>query len=433
MELWTNSDEQDQSLTGAAEGSHPLALHGTRRPTNRAILSWLRGWLLQSYVAPYCHSLGDSRIFRRCYWIDALGGYDARSLRLPAATTATRKEERQASSRNGKRVAKKEIVPVAPALQPVVTLAQQLVRENQPVTLYGLLLSNGSSKSSKRSARRQQAEEAGILLPKESGIVATGWREGAAAILKEIEPAPAILLLDPLTMSNEQLAPLYQRTVPTELLFCLSHHQISIQLQAATKLPEQATALTSLLRSDRWKSLPTEGGEVVKGFLELLTASMQRHYQWTPQHIALSIPNGPASTIPIPYTLIFASRRQDSLLIMNDALCLYQRQTYQQSYSGVLGEEWFAHQAQQRLEEDLNQLPRHIQQQGIVSRIRRWPDLRQQLILKEFGHFTRQEYDQSIQQLIVQQEVRCTWRQTSTHTEAAGPRIPDNGDTLHWR
>src|SRR5881227_3750682 len=38
------------------------------------VLSALRAWLLSDYIAPYCRSLAATRIFRRCYLIDVLGG-----------------------------------------------------------------------------------------------------------------------------------------------------------------------------------------------------------------------------------------------------------------------------------------------------------------------------------------------------------------------
>ena len=123
---------------------------------------------------------------------------------------------------------------------------------------------------------------------------------------------------------------------------------------------------------------------------------MQRYFQWLPQRINLPVQNGAASITNIPYTLVYATRRSDSLLIMNDALCGYQRRTYQASYQGVLGEEWFAQQEQQQQEKEIQQLREHIQQQGTALRARRWPELRQQIVLSDFGHFTRQEYDASL-------------------------------------
>jgi hypothetical protein len=161
---------------------------------------------------------------------------------------------------------------------------------------------------------------------------------------------------------------------------------------------------------------------------DFFIASMQRHFQLPVQRIALPMQIRPAVVEEVPYTLIFATRRQDSLVSMNDAVCLYRRRAYEKSRRGVLGEEWFAQQEQQRLSTDQQQLYERTLQQGRAQRIRRWPDLRQQLLLINFGRFTLQEYDFTIQQLLLDQEVRCEWRQRSE-----GERVPGNDDTLSWR
>lgn len=206
-----------------------------------------------------------------------------------------------------------------------------------------------------------------------------------------------------------------------------------MRLPAAHKNQALAAALTGLLRSNRWKGLPIEEekrDEAIAGFIDLFLASMQRHFQLPPQPIALPAPTGPASIAPLPYTLIYATRRQDSLLNMNDALCLYRRRIYQQSYQGVLGEEWFAGQESEHHTMELQSLAHRVQQQGIASRARRWPDLRQQLLLANFGQFTHDEYDAIIRQLISRKEVHCTWR--IPHGEAQ-ERVPGLDDSLQWK
>ncbi|GER87875.1 hypothetical protein KDW_20370 [Dictyobacter vulcani] len=424
MELWTHKDEYDETLTGAMEQGQLAAVRSTRRLTDRAILSLLRQWLLTEYTANYCRSLGNMRIFRRCYWIDALGGYTPGNLRVPSISN-----EKTATS--GKKRQKNEPAAVPVALQPVANLAQILAQESRPIALQGLLLAAGSN--SRRTGKDQKTSDQALFIPKEGGILPGSWLEHAPVLLKELEQAPAIFLLDPLgpiTFSYDDLLPLYKRTVPTELIFLLAHKQIELRLQEARKKTDQAALLTALLRSDRWKGLPSTGEEASKGFLKLFITSMRRHFLWSPQTITLPFQNGPASTASLPYTLVYATRRPESLLIMNDALCHYSRSVYQQSYQGVLSEEWFAQQEQKHHEEDLQELGREIPQQGVALRIRRWPDLRQHLLLNSFGRFTQQEYDQCIQQLIVQQEVRCAWRQASP---AESERIPGNEDTLIWR
>lgn len=434
MDLWTNTEQHDQSTTGATEVGREVsaisARRSTRRLTDRATLSLLRDWLMQDYVIPYCHILSATRIFRRCYWVDNLGGYDAKSLRIPPevkpapASTATKKQRSKKSPQTSTQ-------PVA--LQPLTTLTQTLAQDSLPIAFHGLLLisANGQKRQSQSKPKKTEATEMNIPT-EESGILATSWSDIAPTLLKEIEHAPALFILDPLSpqiFSSEDLNPLYQRTIPTELCFVVAHKLIETRLQAAHRSPELGSRLTALLRSNRWKILPTTGKEAIDGFLELFIASMQRHFQWTPQLINLPVQNGAASTTNIPYTLVYATRRQDSLLIMNDALCCYQRQTYQQSYQGVLSEAWFVQQEHKHREEDLQQLNQQLQQQGKALRARRWPELRQQMILSDFGHFTRQEYDQSLQQLIDQQHVRCVWRQAPKDQEK---RTPDSGDTLIW-
>ncbi|GHO85442.1 hypothetical protein [Dictyobacter formicarum] len=420
-----NKDEHDQTLTGAAENGSTAAIRGTRRLSDRAILSLLRNWLLEEFGAAYCRSLGASRIFRHCYWIDALGGYTAKSLSALA-------EQVNPPSSNGKGKGKQKSVAIAlpAALQPGVTLAQTLAQESCPIALHSLLLSAGSS--TRRSRDNKNVDDGNVLV-RESSILTTSWLDIASNLLKEIEQSPAIFLLNPLgptTFSYEDLAPLYKRTGPTELCFLLAHKQIEQHLRAAATHTAQANALTALLRSDRWKTLLSTEETTIQGFARLFITSMRRHFQWSPQSIELPIQNGPASVTSLPYTLIYATRRSDGLLIMNDALCQYRRRTYQQSYQGVLSEDWFALQHQKRLDEGLQWLREQIQQQGTTLRIRRWPDLRQQLILDSFGQFTCQEYDHCMQQLIAQQEVRCVWRQAPAE---GSERVPGSEDTLIWR
>ncbi|HEY4385234.1 MAG TPA: hypothetical protein VGN34_12290 [Ktedonobacteraceae bacterium] len=67
MDLWS---EFDNNLQLPPEP----AVHGrARRLTERVILSLVREWLLQDYVSAYSRSLAATHIFKRCYWIDALG------------------------------------------------------------------------------------------------------------------------------------------------------------------------------------------------------------------------------------------------------------------------------------------------------------------------------------------------------------------------
>jgi hypothetical protein len=415
MDLWTEFDNA-RHAPDATEHVQPLR---SRRLTERAILTSLREWLLHDYAAAYCRSLAATRIFRRCYWVDGLG--------VESRAGVSPDEDR---GHNGSE--RKKAVSVPQALQSVVSLSQLLAREEKPIALHGLLLGTNS----KRKEAKAGANTA-VAIPKGSGVVKTSWPEAAPVLLKEIEQAPAIFLLNPFgpaQFSNEDLASLYQRTVPTELCLLAPHKQLEARLLAARRNPAQAALLTGVLRSDRWKTLP-EGEDklalALDGLLELFTASMQRHFQLPVQRIALPMQTRPATVEEVPYSLIFATRRQDSIVIMNDAICLHRRAIQASSRQGVLGEEWFARQEQLRLSAEMQQLYQRALQQGRAQRARRWPDLRQQLLLAQFGQFTLQEYDAVMQQLLTNSEVRSE-RRARNATGGDAP-VPGNEDTLLWR
>ena len=427
MNLWADL-ENNHLLPDTVEHGRPQRM---RRITERIILSSLRDWLLQDYVAPYCRSLGAMRIYRRCYWIDGLG-IDSKANPLPPPVAP----EPQSTTRPAKRRKKESVQVVPPALQPIVTLSQTLALESKPITLYGLMMETGDSKRKETKAAKNGATR-DLVLPKESGIARASWLEVAPTLLKEIEQSPTIFLLNPLGLkmfTQDDLAPLYQRTVPTELFLLLPHKQIEAQLLAAAKAPEQAAMLTGVLRTDRWKALLAKEQGIkgaVDGFIELFMAAMQRHFLFPVQRLALPFPSGPAVIEDAPYTLLFATRRQDSLLGMNDAVSRHQRLVHEQSCQGILGEEWFATQQRERMEAAMQQLYQRVLQQGRAQRTRRWPDLRQQLLLANFGQFTLYDYDIIIQKLLLHREVRCEWRRPPVSPEEN--RVPGNDDTLIWR
>ncbi|HEX3643126.1 MAG TPA: hypothetical protein VHV10_17710 [Ktedonobacteraceae bacterium] len=431
MDLWAALNG-DVFPPGTEEQRHATVPRGKRRLTERAILPLLRGWLLQYYVHSYCCSLAATRIFRRCYWIDTLGT-DAKS---SAATPTNVESTPVPSSGKGRKKGSVQLVP--PALQPIITLSRELMQESKPITLYGLLLA-----TKRKEIRIPQVSQNGnsttpqIAIPKTSSMIHATWLEAAPSLLNETGQSPAIFLLNPLSptlFSADDLAPLYQRAVPTELCLLISNKQVADHLLAASTMPTQATALSTLLRTDRWRTLPTipeEQEQAIRGFIDLLIASLQRHFQLPIQPITFPIMMGPATVEPAPYTLLFATRRQDSLNCMNDAICTYRQKVEQESYRGVLGEEWFTSQQQTRQEQALQQLQQRICQQGQVQRTRRWPDLRQHLLLAQFGQFTLHDYNASIQQLLRNGEVRCTWRQPPV--SPGEERIPGNDDTLVWQ
>lgn len=470
MELEAEQKDNNQSLpsdihlwpTALATDVLKRTLRGSRRVTERDILSQLRSWLLTEYVAPYCRSLASTRIFRHCYWIDALDGVT----RTQLTTTPIDNDNSPPATKNGH--GRKKALPQAlhayPAiLQPTIKLSQELALESKPIKLHSLFLAGGSSSEKRRVGQNKQADkqtlkeahngnlahvESPLLLPTESGIISQSWLEAAPQLLPAIEQSPAIFLLNPLTptlFTERDLVPLYRRATPTELCLFLSHKQILAHLQttrkAATASQAIATTFTNLLRTDRWKTLIPENDEIgntdeeryeqaTSGFIELLTASLKRHFTFPIQAISIPVLLGPATVENAPYTLLFATKRQASLFSMNDAICHYRRSLEEESYNGVLGEEWFRAQQQDRYNEARQQLAQRILQQGRAQRTRRWPDLRQQLLLTLFGQFLLEEYDGIILQLLLNKHVYCTWRKSSPIEETGG--TPENDDTLTW-
>jgi hypothetical protein len=394
--LWPEFDNEHLLAESAGRGQKQSASQ-RRRPTEQVVLSTLREWLLHEYIVPYCRSLAATRIFRRCYWIDGLGGNHM--------------------------------------LQPALSTSQELAKENRSVVLHYLALESKSNKRKEASAGRN------ITLPKESGIMRASWPEAAPSLLQAIDQSAAIFSLNPFASSApfsfEDLSPLYQRTAPTELCLLISYKQVESRLFPYLRTPSGASAFTSLLRSDRWKSLLTDSSEMnqlVDGLTGAFFDSIQQQHFLTVQRIPLLMHTAPAIVEPIPYTLIFATRRQDSLLSMNDAVCAYHRRIHEQSLEGVLTEAWFVAQRHERLAEEMQQLYEWVLQQGRARRHRRWPDLRQQVLLTNFGQFTLHDYDQVIQKLLHSGVVRCEWRQKHVENPASEVQlIPGNEDILLWK
>ncbi|HLZ59331.1 MAG TPA: hypothetical protein VKR06_20500, partial [Ktedonosporobacter sp.] len=179
MNLWTDLDNSEQQQLDTARPGRPQR---PRRPTEHAIFSDLRAWLLQDYVSTYCRSLGATRIFRRCYWIDALGlTAKARSTTLPADESRQGEQPEPApTTPSGKRRKKNGAQSIPPALQPIVNLSQALGQESKPITLHGLLLEGGSSqrhspRHEAKAAQNGTAKITELSLPKESAILRASW------------------------------------------------------------------------------------------------------------------------------------------------------------------------------------------------------------------------------------------------------------------
>lgn len=423
-------------------------LRGSRRPSERDLLSQLRTWLLEEYLAPYCRALASTRIFRHCYWIDALDGVTRAQL-----TTTPIENTETANGHRRKKGAPQALHEYPPVLHPTIKLSRELALESRPITLHGLFLANGSSNTRRRSESQTTQDaynesgpglESTLPLPKESCILPQSWLEAAPQVLSAIEQSPAIFLLNPLApvlFTESDLIPLYRRATPTELCLFLSHKQIIVHLQSAPTSQTLATTLTTLLRTDRWKTLISANkdsnhaqkeqyGEAIAGFIELLSTSLKRHFAFPVQSVSIPVLVGPATIENAPYTLLFATKRQDSLFSMNDAICRYQRRLEEESYRGVLGEEWFRTQQQSRYDQTQQQLAQRILLQGRAQRTRRWPDLRQQLLLTLFGQFLIQDYDIAIQQFLLSGEVSCAWRKASPREDL--DCVPGNEETLTW-
>jgi hypothetical protein len=438
MNLWDDYDNQ-QALTETV--GHKQA----RRPTEKIILSSLREWLLQDYASVYCRSLAAMRIYRRCFWIDAWGAIDTRT------SSPVMSQSQEVQAEKGRQKTTTQATPPIPSiLQPVVSLSQALAQGGKPIALNGIVLEVGSSRRKEGRARQNgnhsvEVEAStvllkdGLKLPKESGIVRASWLEIAPRLLREIEQSPAIFLLNPFgqtLFSYEDLAPLYQRkTAPTELGLLIPHQQAAQHVLSAARSPAGAATLTALLRTDRWKALlPKDEGTApdLAGVIDLLRSSMQQHFLWV-QAITLPLLTGAAVVETAPYTLLFATRSKDSLVSMNDAVCLYHRRLTAQSLQGVLGEAWFVTQQQARFAEELQQLRQRTLHLGKTQRVRRWPDLRQQLLVENFGRFTLHDYDKVMDELLIKGDLRCEWGRGRRPAGQEDQRAPGNEDTLLWK
>src|SRR6266568_7829571 len=332
--LWPDFD--NEQVQAESDGrAQKQSTFQRRLPTEQVILSTLREWLLHEYIVPYCRSLAATRIFHRCYWIDGLGGNHI--------------------------------------LQPALSTSQELAKENRSIDLHYVVLESKSYK------RKETSTGGTITLPKESGSMRASWPDAAPSLLQAIDQSAAIFSLNPFASSTpfnfEDLSPLYQRTVPTELCLLISYKQVESRLVPFLRTSNGVSAFTSLLRSDRWKSLLTANSEMkhlVDGLTGAFFDSIQQQHFLTVQRIPLLMHTAPAVVEPIPYTLIFATRRQDSLLSMNDAVCVYRRRLHEQSLQGVLTEEWFTAQQREHQAEELQQLYQRLMHLGRTQRQCRW-------------------------------------------------------------
>ena len=402
-----------------------------------ADVSALRSWLLHDYIVPYCRLLAATRIFRRCYWIDDLGGLGD-----------TRK--------------------ALPAFQEVSSAAQELAAASRPIAMQWLVLQPGrnnratdraraESTKKKQAPHAQEPPAAQLVLPKQNGIINADWPAIAPALLDTLDQAAGVFLLNPLStltppaqqekrdvpfFTSGDLAPLYTRTAPTELCLLLFHAQVETRLLPALRTQEGAGAFTAIMHSDRWKALllkehSSQGlpePSLRDAVIDLLLSAIRPHFL-AAQRISFPVCAGPSLIEEAPFSLLFATRRQDSLFCMNDAICSYRRRLEEQSYQGLLNEAWFRERHHARLAAEVQALTERILRLGRTRTPRRWPELRQQLLLSSYGAALVSEYDEIIGKLLEAGEVRCEWRQRGPQTPVVGQderRIPGNDDVLIW-
>ncbi len=466
-----------------------------RRLTEQAVLTELRAWLLQEYLLPYATSLGATRIFQRCYWIDGLGSTHSPAHTIPAPTP----DVPVSAPKRGRQKNQASLAALPPALQPVATLAQQLAQLERPIALHGFVLDGkvGKRKTTgaasqtalhraqintpaqptpnstqmdtltqtvKKGARARAAKppasaqpgnngasaraalngaQTGEMLPipPEGGLLPATWPELAPELLTTLGQSAAVFLLDPLKdglLRYTDLAPLYQRTAPTELFLWLSHKQIETRLLPTLRTGEGAAALTNLLRGDRWKRLLTSEQDqadpqrLIDGLIQLCLESMRPHFL-SVQRLYFPIHSGPAHVVDAPCTLLFATRRLDSLASLNDAICQRTRRLVVASQQNVLTADWFTHQRAEQSAAAWEALAQETLALGRAQRVRRWPDLRQQLLLTHFGQHPLHEYDQIITTLLARGNVSCEWQPRPPSQETTTTPLPGPGDLLLWR
>jgi hypothetical protein len=426
QDLWTD-------LVGEALLTDGISGGGSRqrRLSTQAVLTALRAWLLQEYLLAYGTSLGSTRIFKRCYWIDGLG-YTRFFPRPPVLPTTTAR---------GKHIPTTDL-PLP--LQTLAAAAHELAHLSRPIALSGFVLDHKNGRRRTPHVPDEASNEVGSraqpVLPKEGGLVPALWQEIAPTLLATLEQSAAVFLLNPLgdgttLFRHNDLLPLYQRTAPTELFLWLSHKQIETYLLPGLRTTTGAAAMTHLLRSDRWKPLLAKADAAEKpilaidGLIELLAESLRPHFLHV-QRLAFPVHTAPALVEKAPYTLLFATRRQDSLYNLNDVACARARRLLVASQHGVLSEEWFSAQRETQAAERRRLLAQQAYTLGQSRRIRRWPDLRHQLLLTHFAQATLHEYDQVILDLLQRGQVSCEWRRPTPESELL---VPGQDDLLHWR
>lgn len=213
-----------------------------RRLTEQAALMTLRAWLLRDYMLPYGASLGATRIFQRCYWFDGLGSPRALVPELVSAPSASPR------AKNGSNPSE----PALPlALQFTQETARQLAQLERPIALHGFVFDEkrsrrktpgSASATHKIAGQGRNGAEAvqALALPKTGGLLPGNWLELAPALLPTLEQSAAVFLLNPFKdtpFRYSDLAPLYQRTAPTELFLWFSHKQIESRLLPGLRTP----------------------------------------------------------------------------------------------------------------------------------------------------------------------------------------------------
>src|SRR5574340_316385 len=93
-------------------------------------------------------------------------------------------------------------------------------------------------------------------------------------------------------------------------------------------------------------------------------------------------------------------------------------------------------QERERLAAEPQELEQLVSASGMArntGRPRRWPELRQHLLLPHFGRWSLQEYDAIMCQLLKNGSVRCEWRRKTAPDGTNTERVPGDEDMLFWK
>ncbi len=152
--LWPELNNAQPSPGSAGQAQEPPR---RRRLTEQGVLLSLRDWLLHDFAFPYCRTLSATRIYHRCYWIDALGSIESRTnakTEIPSMPNGDILHDHPVRGREKDRRGDREGRPAIPAiLQSIISLTGVLAQESKAIALHGIVLEAGSSKRKETTPR----------------------------------------------------------------------------------------------------------------------------------------------------------------------------------------------------------------------------------------------------------------------------------------